>query len=273
MDVARISRYLHNLKADSWDVFDLAVIDADGHVIASTDTPPASTEPLAALLPKLLAQALTVSGLNGRGEAEAVYLKFEDAYLVGVPIIAPYFYVIEAKPNVKFGPPTPASPHLAHPYLREMLDERISRYLNDLKATSPDVFNLAVIGTDGRVMASTDPDPARTERLAAWLPDLVWHSSILSNLTKREGVYTVTLNFENACLVLAGIGRWYGNNYIYVMELKGDVKSRQSTPASTDMALPMLHAILIEDYSGVSRRSDKTAGNFHSLWRILRPPP
>lgn len=273
MDVARISRYLHDLKADSWNVFELAVIDADGHVIASTDTPPTRTTRFAAMLSKLLAQALTASVLTGRGEAEAVYLKFEDAYLVGAPIDSPYFYIIEAKPDVKLGPPTPASPHLACPHLREMLDERISRYLNDLKAASLDVFNLAVIGADGRVIASTDPDPARTERLAAWLPDLVWHSSILSDLTKREGVYTVTLNFENACLVLAGIGQWYANNYIYVMEWKGDVNSRHSSPASPDSALPTLHAMLIEDYSGVSPKSDKTAGNFHSLWRILRPPP
>lgn len=245
MDVERIGRYLHDLKANSWDVFNLAVIGANGQVIASTDPVPARTERLAALLFDLLPKAVTVSTLTARGEAEIVYLKYDSGYLCGVPIIPLYFHVLELKAEVKLAEPTPASPHLALPYLREMLDERISRYLHEIKAASPDVFNLAVIART-HVFASTDPYLARTERLATLLSELMFNAITVSSLTQRGRVDTICLNFENAYLVLEGIGRWYSNYYTYVMEMNPAVKPDQPTPASPHLALAALRVSFVE---------------------------
>ena len=117
--------------------------------------------------------------------------------------------------------------------------DRISQLLGKLKAESLDVFNLSVIDTEGKVIASTDTDPKRGEHLALLFSDLVSNAFSVSGLTALGKVESVGLKLEEAWIQIFPVT----TAHVYIVESKAQSNLGYPTSAWPHLAVPALQAI------------------------------
>ena len=126
---------------------------------------------------------------------------------------------------------------------------KLGQFLRDLQADDPQmVHNLAVFTLEGQVIASTDPDPARAERLARLLGLFAQKAHEFVALYAREPLELICIRLSPAALQSSEISgtclilRPLVASYILVIDFKW--KSSFRDPALWER--PSTHAQLSE---------------------------